>query len=77
MAAQLEYVFIDTEVSLTENTIIGHSHQQYLRKENEFTLLNPGSIGQNRKYINLTNYVIWDTVKNDFELKGIQMAKYF
>lgn len=64
-----KYVFIDTEVSLTENTMIGHSHQQYLRKENEFTLLNPGSIGQNRKYINLTNYVIWDTVKNDFELK--------
>lgn len=64
-----KYVFFDTEVELKENTMIGHSHQQFKREINGFTLINPGSIGQNRKYINLANYIIWETDTNAFELK--------
>ena len=52
--------------------MIGHSHQQYLRVINDkYTLLNPGSIGQNRKNINIANYVIWEVEKNDFHLKEL------
>ncbi len=67
-----KYVFWDTEVNLTGNTMIGHSHQQYLREEKGFRLLNPGSIGQNRKFINLANYAIWDTEKNSFDLRSLK-----
>jgi putative phosphoesterase len=67
-----KYIFHDTEVQLNENTMIGHSHQQYLREQNGFKLLNPGSVGQNRKYINLANYAMWDTDKNTFELKFLK-----
>ena len=67
-----KYIFWDTEITLEENSIIGHSHQQFLREENGFKLINPGSIGQNRKYINLSNYIIWDTEKKKFDLKFMQ-----
>lgn len=67
-----KYVFFDTEVGLKENTMIGHSHQQYIREVNGFTLINPGSIGQNRKYINIANYIIWETDINKFELKSLK-----
>lgn len=63
------YIFNDTIVNLQENTMIGHSHQQYFRKVEDKLLINPGSVGQNRKFINLSNYIIWDTEKNTFDLK--------
>ena len=67
-----KYFFKDTEVDISHNTMIGHSHQQYLRVINDkYTLLNPGSIGQNRKNINIANYVIWEVEKNDFHLKEL------
>ena len=67
-----DYIFHDTEVSIEENMMIGHSHQQYLREVNRFMLLNPGSVGQNRKFINVSSYVIWDTDTNSFDLKNIK-----
>lgn len=65
-----EYVFHDSELSIEENTFIGHSHQQYNRIVNGYNLINPGSVGQNRKYINVANYMIWDCAQNTFELKS-------
>lgn len=65
------YIFKDTKVLLKMNTIIGHSHQQYHRFENKFKLINPGSIGQNRQDISYSNYIIWDTNKNEFFEKKI------
>ena len=64
-----DYIFIDTKVSVKNNLIIGHSHQQYIRDINKFKLINPGSIGQNRKNLNLSNYIIWDLEKNKFFLR--------
>lgn len=66
------YIFYDTKVNLIRNTIIGHSHQQYLRNINKKVLLNPGSLGQNRSKINLSNYVVWDIKKNEFDLKSLE-----
>jgi predicted phosphodiesterase len=64
-----KYVFQDTDIIINNNYIIGHSHQQYKRKEKEFLLINPGSIGQNRKYINKIDYIIYNSDKNVFEMK--------
>lgn len=65
------YIFRDTKIKLKMNTMIGHSHQQYHRLENKFNLINPGSIGQNRQEIGFSNYIIWDTDKNEFIQKKI------
>lgn len=63
------YIFNDSPVNIQENCMIGHSHQQYFRKVEDKLLINPGSVGQNRKFINLSNYIIWDIEKNTFDLK--------
>lgn len=66
-----QYIFPDSDISLDNNYIIGHSHYQFSIKKNGFLLLNPGSVGQNRQYINIINYMILDLDKDSFELKQI------
>lgn len=56
-----QYIYPDTSVQLTGNYIIGHSHHQFAYKNNDFIVYNTGSVGQNRKYINVINYLIYDT----------------
>lgn len=63
------YIFRDTKIDIKENTFLGHSHQQFLRYINNKLLINPGSIGQNRAYINVSNYVIWNMETNEFQMK--------
>lgn len=67
-----DYIFQDTVVDLKENILLGHSHQQFINKFNGYTILNPGSVGQNRKFINVSNYVIWDRRNGKFELKNLK-----
>lgn len=67
-----DYIFHDTPVTLSEDTMVGHSHQQFQREIDNFTLINPGSVGQNRQYLNVSNYVIWDLDQNIFELKYLK-----
>jgi putative phosphoesterase len=57
-------IYPDTELNLQENVFIGHSHHQFQRKINGYTLINVGSVGQNRKYINIASYGILDTDTN-------------
>jgi len=64
-----KYIFKDTDLVIKENLIIGHSHQQYFRNINNKLLINPGSVGQNRKLINVSNYIVWNLEKNTFDLK--------
>lgn len=63
------YIFRDSQVDLQDNCLIGHSHQQYIRYLNGFFLGNPGSVGQNRKFINLSNYMIWNLESGEFQMK--------
>lgn len=60
-----KYIFKDTLIEhLDDNYIIGHSHQQYNRIIEGKKLINTGSVGQNRTYINCINYVIYDDISN-------------
>ena len=68
-----QYIFSDTDISDLEidtNYIIGHSHQQYERAKNKFKIYNTGSLGQNRKYINQSCYLKFDTSNKIIELKN-------
>lgn len=62
-------IYPDTQIKLDNNYIIGHSHHQFKYEENGFVLYNVGSVGQNRKYINVINYILFDSQTNVFELK--------
>lgn len=62
------YIYPDTDISLSNNTFIGHSHRIFLRRLNKFRLVNVGSLGQNRLNLDTLNYVIWDTERDIIEL---------
>ena len=64
-----KYIFNDTEIIINRNTVIGHSHQLFKRKVNNYYLVNPGSIGLNRRDFNLSNYILWFPEADSFELK--------
>jgi predicted phosphodiesterase len=61
-------IYPDTDVALDANYLIGHSHHQFVYKNNGFTLYNAGSVGQNRKHINVSNYLVYDSISKKIEL---------
>ena len=67
------YIFSDTKLDSTmldSNFIIGHSHQQYRRSVGNNLLINTGSIGQNRQYLNQSCYIKLNTITKNIELKS-------
>lgn len=64
------YIYPDTQIILDNNYIIGHSHHQFEYRNNNFVLYNSGSVGQNRKYINELNYLVYDSELKSIELKS-------
>lgn len=67
------YLFPDSDLSkfnLDKNYIIGHSHHQFDRHHGNFQIVNTGSIGQNRKHINIANYILLNEEKNEVLLKS-------
>jgi predicted phosphodiesterase len=68
------YIFKDTKIDFIDsNYVIGHSHQQFDKFVGDKRLLNTGSVGQNRSFINCINYIIYNTENESFSLK---MEKY-
>lgn len=61
-------IYADSPVSITANYIIGHSHHQFHRQCDGFQLVNCGSIGQNRGYIDLVQYAIFDAEHSSISL---------
>ena len=66
-----EYIFPDTNLELEKNYFVGHSHRQFIYENNQCLLVNPGSVGQNRQFINRIDYAIWHPEKAQVELKNI------
>jgi len=58
-------------VVLSKNHIIGHSHRQYETTRNGYKLLNPGSVGQNRQFINEINFMTYDTKQQKAVLRSV------
>ncbi len=66
------YIFKDTTINIDTNYIIGHSHQQFIKNINQFKLINPGSIGQNRFNLNIISFCFYDHEKNNFEFLNLE-----
>ena len=62
-----QYIFDDTIISIDNDYIIGHSQRQFKNDKNKYLILNPGSVGQNREYINKIEFMIFNT-----DSKGIE-----
>lgn len=69
------YIFPDSdlkEIKLNNNYIIGHSHYQFSKNVNGKILVNTGSLGQNRKHLNVSEYIILDESTDLVELKSFK-----
>lgn len=56
-----QYIYPDTEIEIERDYIIGHSHHQFRISRSGKEIINCGSIGQNRKWIDAINYALWDS----------------
>ncbi len=67
-----QYIYPDTTVELDGNYLIGHSHHQFHSQNNGFDLYNAGSVGQNRKVINVADYMLYDSQTQKITLKSVR-----
>lgn len=65
------YVYPDSFIDANGNYFIGHSHHQFDRMENGYRVVNVGSVGQNRKEINVINYALYYPDAGKVELKSL------
>lgn len=64
-------IYPDSEIVLDNNYVIGHSHYQFKTKQKKFVLYNTGSVGQNREFINIVNFIIYHTDNDKFEMRSV------
>ena len=65
-------IYPDTQLTLDHNYVVGHSHHQFWLEQPPFRLYNPGSVVQNRKYLNVINYALLETSGMQFELRALK-----
>jgi predicted phosphodiesterase len=63
-----KYIYPDTDIIINRDYIIGHSHHQFRISRSGKEIINCGSIGQNRKWIDAINYAIMDTSNREITL---------
>ena len=61
-------IYADTPIYIDGDRLIGHTHHQYRVERSGFVLLNPGSVGQNRRWIDVVDYAVLDTETGEVEL---------
>lgn len=66
-----QYIYPDTSVQLDGNYMIGHSHHQFIYRSQPYTLYNAGSVGQNRKIINVASYLLYDDESHSVEMQNV------
>lgn len=64
-------VFEDTEIEVSEDHLIGHTHWQYSIVRGGRRIVNPGSVGQNRYRIDLVDYALYDSVDDAVSLHSV------
>lgn len=64
-------VFADTDITPPADSIIGHSHYQYRIERGGKTIVNPGSVGQNRHRIDRVEYALYDTDRDEFTFESV------
>ena len=65
-------IFFNSDININGNFIIGHSHQQFHKNKNNFNLINPGSVGQNRKNLNIISYCEFNYSQKSFLFHNLE-----
>jgi predicted phosphodiesterase len=64
-------IYPDTKLELDCNYFIGHSHYQFKTTSENHIVYNPGSVGQNRRYINVINYIVFKLETMEIQMKAL------
>ncbi len=64
-------IYRDTSIVIECNYILGHTHHQFRINRSGFVIVNPGSVGQNRKWINMADYSILDTKSGVINMRSV------
>ena len=64
-------IYPDTNVDVSESFFIGHTHHQFRTRCGSHEVINCGSVGQNRKFIDRVEFAIWDSETDDAELISV------
>jgi len=64
-------IFPDTAIQIDQDHMVGHTHHQFRIGRSGFVIVNPGSVGQNRKRINVVDYAILDTDSGEVRLRSV------
>jgi predicted phosphodiesterase len=64
-------VYQDTPIEIGHHYIIGHTHHQFQIERSGFQIINPGSVGQNRTWIDMIDYALFDTVSGKVRLHSV------
>jgi predicted phosphodiesterase len=59
-------IFPDTDIAVDRHYVIGHSHHQFSIARAGWQIVNPGSIGQNRRRIDRVEWATFDTETDSF-----------
>ncbi len=63
-------IYPDTQVDVSHSWVIGHTHHQFRTRCGEHEVVNCGSVGQNRGFIDIVNYVIFDETSQVLALEA-------
>lgn len=69
IGAHNQRIYPDTDIEPDADHVIGHSHHQYIIERAGKTIVNPGSLGQNRRRVDRISYALLDTDGFAFELR--------
>ena len=62
-------IYPDTVVDVDRSYVIGHTHRQFRTQCRQHEVVNCGSVGQNRGFIDLAQYAIYDADRDELSLR--------
>jgi predicted phosphodiesterase len=64
-------IYPDSEILIDRSFLIGHTHHQFRIDRSGFEVVNPGSVGQNRKWIDRVDYAVFDTSSGEIRMHSL------
>ena len=64
-------IYEDTPIKIACNYLVGHSHHQFRTHRSGHAIVSPGSVGQNRKWINMADYLILETKNGEIHMHSV------
>jgi len=65
------YIYRDSPIDIACDYMVGHTHHQFTIDRSGFVIVNPGSVGQNREWIDMVDFLILDTESGEVQMHAV------